>query len=95
MSAAPQLPSTAVMRQCAESHRTVAGMYRLDPDPDAEVTADASMVTALLLEAAADWIDHQSTVTHAPIVSSPCGCAYSIEDMMQVTVCAEHQKVPA
>lgn len=57
MSEAPKRPNTALMRSAAEGHRTLSRLYALDPTPDADVTAQGSLMTALLLEAAAEFID--------------------------------------
>lgn len=94
MSELPKLPSTAVMRQCADGHRTLANMYALDTSEGAEVTAQGSLITALLLEAAADYIDAVNVQRTAPIWSAPCGCAWSREDLTQAVVCDRHAEAP-
>lgn len=57
MTEAAKRPRTDLMRQCAEGHRTIANTYAMDLDEDAQVTAQGSLMTALLLEAAATFID--------------------------------------
>lgn len=86
----PKLPSTDVMRSCANGHRTMANMYALDTSEGAEVVAQGSLLTALLLEAAADYIDAVAARDAAPIWSAPCGCAWSRRDMTLCAVCERH-----
>jgi len=90
----PKLPSTDVMRQCADGHRTMANMYALDTSEGAEVVAQGSLLTALLLEAAATYIDAVAAQLNAPLWSAPCGCAWSRADLTQAVVCDRHAEVP-